>query len=547
MSNNRRKRGEEETVLIITKKPRNTATPPIDSEEEKVPEMSGEQPTLEINRMLSNTSISNDSSSSEDESSEIYLLEDAYNLAKDNPDLKKTIDNIKENIKSTEPDLMKLLSTPMALKHKTELVMMYEIYKNMEPRTDDWFDYRKAYNDLYEEYSKGHQEFLKNALPEGTEEQFEHDHTVSNTISLKYKILGLETDHETKKFIYERYRQYSKMRAHDDEKYKIKHWLDWAISVPHQKMSQNPLETTSIQELLREVSVALDNELFGMQKVKEQILLFLNTKLLNPKMRNCNLGLIGPPGTGKTSIARLLARILKYPFQQISFGGVNDPTYLKGHDYTYVGSQPGEIVKCLRRMGAKNGILFFDEYEKASSQKGVSSTLLHITDPSQNGEFRDHFLEFPVDLSNIWQIYSMNSMPEDRALADRVFPVEISGYSTSDKTKILQNFLLPKALGNANLAKDSVTISRENASYLIGKVSGISDKGVRTIEKTMVDIINKINYIYKHQCDDGSLGEFKFSFKVGKKLDFPIELSRKLIDTFVETKETDYVIRSMYM
>ena len=164
-----------------------------------------------------------------------------------------------------------------------------------------------------------------------------------------------------------------------------------------------------------------------MADIKEQILLFINSKLLNPDMKGCCLGLIGPPGTGKTSIARIIAEVLDYPFEQISFGGVTNTEFIKGHDFTYIGSQPGIIAKSLTRMKYKNGILFFDEYEKISANKDIVSTLLHITDPSQNNTFRDQYLsDITIDLSSIWFIYSMNEFPEDSALKDRIYSIRSS-------------------------------------------------------------------------------------------------------------------------
>ena len=123
-------------------------------------------------------------------------------------------------------------------------------------------------------------------------------------------------------------------------------------------------EIPSKAETLKQVAQKLDEELYGMHSVKEQILTFINTRLVNPHVRGCSLGLIGPPGVGKTTIARLLASVMDTPFSQMSFGGVRDADFLKGHDFCYVGSRPGEIVRCLSAMKYKNGILFMDEFEK---------------------------------------------------------------------------------------------------------------------------------------------------------------------------------------
>ena len=134
--------------------------------------------------------------------------------------------------------------------------------------------------------------------------------------------------------------------------------------------------------------------------------------------------MIGPPGTGKTTIARLLSTVLETPFAQMSFGGVRNADFLKGHDFCYIGSRPGEIVRCLSSMQYKNGILFMDEFEKIADNKAITSCLLHIIDPQQNHEFRDSYLrEVTIDLSYLWFIYSMNREPSDSALNDRLYKI----------------------------------------------------------------------------------------------------------------------------
>ena len=214
-----------------------------------------------------------------------------------------------------------------------------------------------------------------------------------------------------------------------------------------------------------------------MEKIKEQILLFLSAKIMNPNMKRSNLGLVGPPGVGKTAIARMIANLLDSGFEQISFGGVDKADFLKGHEYTYVGAQPGEIVKCLKRMGHKNGIIFLDELDKAAEHPDISAALLHLVDQSQNYDFRDNFLgEISIDLSHIWYIGSMNLRPSDEALADRWWIIDVGGYTIKDKSKIVKEYLLPKALTNINMDKSSVYFNDNSVVYFINKVSSTSDK-----------------------------------------------------------------------
>ena len=180
---------------------------------------------------------------------------------------------------------------------------------------------------------------------------------VNNQIDLKYKILSLETSIENKKIIFNKYEELINLENINEEYSKLNSWLKWAISIPYNKIKINKID--NITEFIKQASIKLDEHLFGMKKIKEQILLFLSSKILNPNMKKSNLGLIGPPGVGKTEIAKIISSLLDIGFEQISFGGINNGNFLKGHSYTYVGSEPGEIVKCLKKIGHNNGIIFF--------------------------------------------------------------------------------------------------------------------------------------------------------------------------------------------
>ena len=213
--------------------------------------------------------------------------------------------------------------------------------------------------------------------------------------------------------------------------------------------------------------------------------------------------------THNTAIAKTLSTCLNVPFSQISFGGVTHSDFLLGHDYTYIGSRPGEITRCLARMGAKNGILFFDEFDKA---KEVLPTLLHVTDFSQNHEFRDnYFPELTQDLSRIWFIYSMNEVPTDPAMLDRLEIIHVDGYTNDEKRHIAKNYLIPKFAKDLNIEGKCV-IDDQALTYLVNSSSpgeAHTKSGVRSLERSINLVMEHVYFFMFHRAEDYPYDWFK--------------------------------------
>lgn len=479
-------------------------------------------------------------SDDDSEFDEDYIPSDQENEENDIENLKNTdrkaYDNFietKQEILRSEPKILTILNEPLLTSDRARLLQLYEIYKNTEPSTEQWLELRNNVNKLFAECQHNYLQYCRYSKQEHIvmKDQIQLLNNFNVDYDMQYKILQLETSIEVKKVIYSRYKELKSMSSNDDEKGKLKHWLNWAISIPHNKIKTFPFSKNKLTQFLRHVSSVLDKELYGMKRVKEQILLFVSSKIQNPHMKKCSLGLIGDPGTGKTALSRLLAQVLDFPFEQISLGGISNPDFLKGHDYTYVGAQPGEIVKCMKRMQYKNGILFLDEFDKISENKDLCSSLLHITDPIQNSEFRDNFLsEIPIDLSYLWFVYSMNTLPSDSALRDRIYTIEVPAYNIEDKICIITNYLFPKALKNINTPEDSIIICKNVAKHLVENVSSPEDVGVRTIEKSVNNIVTKLDFLVKHQDKKGKLIGFDISFDIGKFVQYPVKLTKEIID-----------------
>lgn len=292
---------------------------------------------------LENEDSSNEDSSNEQDEESLDNEDDtSISVDKDdNPEAYKNLLAVKKEIARTEPDVKSMLLTPMRLEDRAKLCQYYEIYKMQIPNTNEWLECRSRYNTMFKEYKAGYEQSKKYsesdlARMEKEEEKFTG---FDARLALKYKILNLKTSKENKEVIYRRYEEFLALDTIDDEFGKLKHWLSWATDFPHDLVKEH--NGQNITEFIKKAKDRLDKELHGMEKVKEQILLFMSAKMRNPSMVHANLGLVGPPGTGKTCIARLIADIMDCGFSQISFGGVDKADFLKGHEYTYVGAQPG--------------------------------------------------------------------------------------------------------------------------------------------------------------------------------------------------------------
>jgi ATP-dependent Lon protease len=255
--------------------------------------------------------------------------------------------------------------------------------------------------------------------------------------------------------------------------------------------------------------------------------------------------------THNTAIAKALSECLKMPFSQMSFGGVNNSEFLVGHDYTYIGSRPGELSRCLIRMGAKNGIVFLDEFDKASDKKDVMSALLHITDFSQNNEFRDnYFPELTQDLSKIWFIYSMNELPTDPAMLDRLEVIKVEEYSTLERIEISKNYLFPKYISELSILKDRILLSDCGIKKIVDCASGgLDKKGVRDLERYINIIIEKVYFYLSNIDSDYEYEWFKKMKSCYNTETNKIAINESLVLKVLEDmrKTGDDVFLSMYM
>ena len=336
-----------------------------------------------------------------------------------------------------------------------------------------------------ERIDKHQKEFILREQLKVIREELGEDNMLSDAEEFETATKKLKASKEIKEKLMKEIQRFKSAMNSSAENGVIRTYIETMLEMPWDKMEKDNTDIAYAKQILEE-------EHYGLEAVKERILEFLAVRALTKKGESPILCLVGPPGTGKTSIARSLSKALKKPYTRISLGGVRDEAEIRGHRKTYVGAMPGRIANALKSAGVKNPLILLDEIDKVSNDyKGDTfSALLEVLDSEQNVKFRDHYLELPIDLSEVLFVTTANSLQTiPRPLLDRMEVIEISSYTENEKLHIAMQHLVPKQLQKHGLTSEQLKISK-GAIWKIAR-NYTKEAGVRQLERKIGDICRK--------------------------------------------------------
>ena len=393
--------------------------------------------------------------------------------------LKKLVDEIAANIPLNYTDQQELLS-------ETDFWKRYEKLAFRLVNEVQIMDIKEEIQRKVKERVDKHQrEYILREQLKLIREELGEESTISDAEEFESALKKLKAPKEVKEKLQKEIKRFKSSLNSPAESGVIRTYIETLLEMPWDKSARDIHDIAYARKVL-------DEDHYGLEQVKERILEFLAVRALTKKGDSPILCLAGPPGTGKTSIAKSLARAMKKPFVRISLGGVRDEAEIRGHRKTYVGAMPGRIAAGIRSAGVKNPVMLLDEIDKVSTDyKGDTfSALLEVLDSEQNSKFRDHYLEVPLDLSEVMFITTANTLQTiPRPLLDRMEIIEITSYTENEKLHIAEEHLIPKQLEKNGLKAGQLTFSRHAVWKMARNYT--KEAGVRQLEREIGNVCRK--------------------------------------------------------
>ncbi|MEW5990115.1 MAG: endopeptidase La [Chloroflexota bacterium] len=397
----------------------------------------------------------------------------------------------------TEPGLladMTAYSPDMTTEQRQELLETVDIVERLKlvssflARQIEILELKgKIQSEVKSEMDKTQREYiLREQLKAIQRELGEDDPQQAEISELRDKVEGSGMPDEVKARAIKEIDRMSRIPSASPEVGVIRTYVDWLVSLPWNVTTEDRYD-------IKEAAVILDEDHYGLEKIKERILEYLAVRSLADTIRSPILALIGPPGVGKTSLGKSVARAMGRKFVRMSLGGIHDEAEIRGHRRTYIGALPGRIIQNIKTAGTNNPVFMLDEVDKIGMdfRGDPSSALLEVLDPEQNNTFQDNYLEVPFDLSKVLFIATGNLMdPIPAALRDRMEIIQLPGYTQQEKIEIGKRFLVPKQMTNHGLKAGNIEITDEAMTELVQAYT--KEAGVRNLEREIANVMRKV-------------------------------------------------------
>ncbi|MDA9742333.1 endopeptidase La [Pelagibacteraceae bacterium] len=426
---------------------------------------------------------------------------DVINSVKVLNDPDKIVDIIVSNISislSQKQEILEILNTEERLN---------KIYGYLVSEIDSFQVEKKIKGRVKRQMEKTQKEYYLNEQMKAIQKELGENEDLDEIAELEKKLNQYNLSQEAKEKCTAEIKKLKNMSPMSAEATVIRNYLDWVMSIPWNNPDQ-------ISQNINKASTILENDHYGLEKVKERILEYLAVQKRTNKLKGPILCLVGPPGVGKTSLGKSIANSTGRSFVRMSLGGVRDEAEIRGHRKTYIGSMPGRFIQAMKKSKSSNPLILLDEIDKLGSdwRGDPSSALLEVLDPEQNSKFNDHYLEVDYDLSDVMFVCTANTLNIPPALLDRMEVIRIPGYTEKEKNQIAKRYLVPKQIKNHGIKKSEISFNYKVLNSIIRNYT--REAGVRSLEKEISKVCRKTvkkletTRLKKIKLNDKSLQDF---------------------------------------
>ncbi len=403
---------------------------------------------------------------------------DIINNVKSTNDPDKIVDIIVSNISisiSQKQEILEIINTEERLN---------KIYSYLVSEIDSFQVEKKIKGRVKRQMEKTQKEYYLNEQMKAIQKELGENEDLDEISELEKKLNQYKLSKEAKDKCSAEIKKLKNMSPMSAEATVIRNYLDWVMSIPWNNPDQ-------ISNNINNASKILENDHYGLDKVKERILEYLAVQKRTNKLKGPILCLVGPPGVGKTSLGKSIANSTGRSFVRMSLGGVRDEAEIRGHRKTYIGSMPGRFIQAMKKSKSSNPLILLDEIDKLGSdwRGDPSSALLEVLDPEQNSKFNDHYLELDYDLSDVMFVCTANTLNIPPALLDRMEVIRIPGYTEKEKNQIAKKYLVPKQIKNHGIKKSEISFNSSVLNLIIRNYT--KEAGVRNLEKEISKVCRK--------------------------------------------------------